>query len=235
MLALLPNLGSALPGVFGPLIINGFGFDKFQTLLLNIPFGALQMIVIIFSCWVANRMKLKGVILLAAMLPVVTGCGMLYGLNRSASDRPALLVAYYIIAFLFSANPILLAWAVGNTAGTTKKSVTLSFYQAGTSAGALIGPLLFNANQAPEYRPAIAGVLGVFVAMIVLIVLQLLNLMRLNKKQIKRRIANGKSGVIVDQSMTTHVLAEKTQDVLDEPTAVLDLTDKENDEFVYVY
>lgn len=96
---MLPNLGSALPGVFGPLIIKGFGFDKFQTLLLNIPFGALQMIVIIFSCWVANRMKLKGVILLGAMLPVVTGCGMLYGLNRSASDQPALLVAYYIVAF----------------------------------------------------------------------------------------------------------------------------------------
>jgi len=62
------------------------------------------------------------------MLPVVTGCGMLYGLNRNTSDRPALLVACYIVAFLFAANPILLAWAVGNTAGATKKSITLAFY-----------------------------------------------------------------------------------------------------------
>jgi len=71
--------------------------------------------------------------------------------------------------------------------------------------------------------------------MIVLIVLQLLNLISLNKKQAKRRIANGKSGVIVDQSMTTHVITDKTEEVLSEPMTVLDLTDKQNDGFVYVY
>lgn len=236
VLALLPNLGSALPGVFGPLIIQGFGFDRFQTLLLNIPFGALQTIVVILSCWIANKMKIKGVILLGFMLPVVVGTAMLYGLNRGKSEQPALLSAYYIVAFLFAANPLLLAWVVGNTAGQTKKSVTLSFYQAGTSAGALIGPLLFSADQKPEYRPAIAGVLGVFIAMIILVVLQLFILIFSNKKQQKRRIANGKSGVIIDQSMTTQVNpVGKTQEVLDEPTQALDLTDKENDEFVYIY
>lgn len=235
VLALLPNLGSALTSVFGPLIITGFGFDKFQTLLLNIPFGAVQTIVIIVSCWVANRMKLKGVILLGFMVPVVVGTAMLYGLNRNASDRPALLVAYYLLAFLFSANPLLLVWVVGNTAGETKKSVTLSLYQAGSSAGALIGPLLFSSEQAPEYRPGIAGVLGVFIAMIVFIVLQLFILIFLNKQQVKRRIANGKSGVILDQSMTTEVnTGGKTQELLAEQIP-LDLTDKENDEFVYIY
>ncbi|OBT57836.1 hypothetical protein VE04_01960 [Pseudogymnoascus sp. 24MN13] len=236
VLAMLPNLGSALTSVFGPLIITGFGFDKFQTLLLNIPFGAVQTLVIIASCWVANKAKLKGVILLGFMLPVVVGTGMLYGLNRNASDRPALLVAYYLTAFLFAANPLLLVWVVGNTAGETKKSVTLSLYQAGSSAGALIGPLLFSADQKPEYRPGIAGVLGVFVAMIVVIVLQLFLLIYLNKQQVKRRIANGKSGVIVDRSMTTEVHTDgKTQDLLAEEILPMDLTDKQNDEFVYIY
>jgi len=54
-------------------------------------------------------------------------------------------------------------------------------------------------------------------------------------KQERRRIANGKSGAIVDQSMITHVMTDKTEEVLREPTAVLDLTDKQNDEFVYAY
>ncbi|KFY94065.1 hypothetical protein V498_04077 [Pseudogymnoascus sp. VKM F-4517 (FW-2822)] len=114
----------------------------------------------------------------------------------------------------------------------------MAFYQAGTSAGALIGPLLFTAEQAPEYHPAIGGVLGVFVAMMVLLGVQIANLMWLNKKQEKRRIANGKSGVIVDRSMTTNVNVDsKTQEaeVLGERAEVFDLTDKENDEFVYVY
>lgn len=236
VLAMLPNLGSALTSVFGPLIISGFGFDNYQTLLLNIPFGAVQTLVIVASCWVANKMKLKGVILLGFMLPVVVGTGMLYGLGRNVSDRPALLVAYYLTAFLFAANPLLLGWVVGNTAGETKKSVTLSLYQAGSSAGALIGPLLFSEDQKPEYRPGIAGVLGVFVAMIAFIVLQLSLLIYLNKQQVKRRIANGKSGVIVDRSMTTEVnTGGKAQDLLAEEVLPVDLTDRENDEFVYIY
>ena len=173
ILGLLPNLGSALPSVFGPLLIQGFGFDKYQASLLNMPFGALQTIVIVFSCYAAQKMKLKGVLLAAFMVPVVIGTSMLYGINRAASDRPALLVAYYILAFLFSANPLLLAWVVGNTGGATKKSTTLALYQAGVSAGAMIGPLLFSADQAPEYHPGIAGVLGVFIAMIILVFLQL--------------------------------------------------------------
>ncbi|ELR09202.1 hypothetical protein GMDG_03779 [Pseudogymnoascus destructans 20631-21] len=112
----------------------------------------------------------------------------------------------------------------------------MAFYQAGTSAGALIGPLLFTADQAPEYHPAIGGVLGVFVAMMVLLGVQIANLMWLNKKQEKRRIANGKSGVIVDRSMTTNVnIDSKTQEVSGDREEVLDLTDKRNDEFVYVY
>jgi MFS family permease len=237
VLAILPNLGSALPGVFGPLIIKGFGFDKYTTLLLNIPYGAMTLFVVVLSCWVANRLKLKGVILAAFMIFPVIGCGLLYGLGRGANLRGPLLFAYYLTSFLYAGNPILLAWAVGNTAGQTKKSVTMSFYQAGTSSGALIGPLLFTADQAPEYHPAIGGVLGVFIAMIALIGVQVVNLMRLNKKQARRRVANGKNAVIVDRSMTTNLEIDKRteQEVAEDRAEVLDLTDKENDEFVYVY
>jgi MFS family permease len=237
VLAILPNLGSALPGVFGPLIIKGFGFSSYTTLLLNIPYGAMTLFVVVLSCSVANRLKIKGAILAAFMIFPVIGCGMLYGLSREARMRPALLVAYYITSFLFAGNPILLAWAVGNTAGQTKRSVTMAFYQAGTSSGALIGPLLFTADQAPEYHPAIGGVLGVFIAMIILIGLQTLNLMRLNRKQAKRRVANGKSEIIVDRSMTTNLNLENRteQEVMDDRAEVIDMTDKENDEFVYVY
>ena len=73
--------------------------------------------------------------------------------------------------------------------------------------------------------------------MIVLIGVQTLNLMRLNKKQAKRRVANGKSAVIVDRSMTTNLNLENRteQEMLDDAAEVLDVTDKENDEFVYVY
>jgi hypothetical protein len=236
VLAMLPNMGSALTSFSGLLIINGFGFDKFQASLLNIPFGAMQTIVIILSCWTAQKMKLKGLILVAFMIPVVVGNAMLYGLNRGPSNRPALLTAYYLLAFLFAGNPLLLSWVLGNTAGATKKSVTLALYQAGLSAGDLIGPLLFNADQAPEYHPAIAGVLGVFIAMIVFVLLQLALLVFLNRRQAKKRVRNGKSAAINNQSMATKIATGgKVQDQLLAELAVQDMTNRENDEFVYVY
>lgn len=236
ILAMLPNLGSTLPSIFGPLIVKGFGFDEFQTLLLNMPFGAVQTIVILIGCYAANSMKLKGPILFVCMLPVVAGTAMLYALDRDESDQPALLAAYYLVAFLFSANPLLLVWVVGNTAGATKKSVTLALYQAGLSAGNLIGPLLFNDEDAPEYRPGIAGVLGVFIAMVVCVVLQLCILMFMNRLQAKKRVRNGKSAEIVDQSMRTQVAAGgKDQERVVDETIDSDLTDRQNDEFVYIY
>lgn len=236
ILAMLPNLGSTLPSIFGPLIVRGFGFDEFQTLLLNMPFGAVQTIVILIGCYAANSMKLKGPILFICMLPVVAGTAMLYALDRGESDQPALLAAYYLVAFLFSANPLLLVWVVGNTAGATKKSVTLALYQAGLSAGNLIGPLLFNDEDAPEYRPGIAGVLGVFIAMVVCVAIQLGILMFMNRLQAKKRVRNGKSAEIVDQSMRTQVASggKDQERVVDEPVDS-DLTDRQNDEFVYIY
>lgn len=236
ILALLPNLGSSLPSIFGPLIVKGFGFDEYQTLLLNMPFGAVQTIVILLGCWAAHSMRIKSAILFVFMLPVVAGTAMLYKLDRNESSQPALLAAYYIIAFLFSANPLLLSWMVGNTAGATKKSVTVSLYQAGLSAGNLIGPLLFSDDQAPEYRQGILGVLGVFIAMVACVVIQAAILFVMNKFQAKKRVRNGKSAEIVDRSMQAGVTAtdEKTGDeVADEVPP--DMTDRQNDEFVYIY
>ncbi|BCS23610.1 uncharacterized protein APUU_40054S [Aspergillus puulaauensis] len=236
-MAVLPNMGSAMTSIFGPLIITGFGFDKFQTSLLNIPFGAVQTVVIVASCWAASKVKIKSAVLIGFTLPVIVGIAMLYGLKRDASQRPALLVAYYLCAFLFAGNPLLLAWLVGNTAGATKKSTTLALFQAGVSAGALAGPLLFTSDQAPGYLPGIRGVLGLFIALIGAVIIQLCNLVFLNKMQRKKRIANGKSADIIDQSMRTDINAGakgQDQEETGEP-AYEDLTDRQNDQFVYIY
>lgn len=236
VLAILPNLGSALPSFFGPLILEGFGFDTYRTMLLNIPFGAVQGIVILASCWTANRMKVKGIILLGFMLPVVAGTAMLLGLKRGESQRPALLVAYYLTAFIFAANPLLMAWVLGNTGGATKTSTTFSLFQAGLSAGDMIGPLLFSANQAPEYLPGIAGVLGVFIAMILCVILQIGILVFLNKQQSKKRVRNGKSAGVIDRSMQRQINEDrKAEQIIVGDVISWDMTDRENDEFVYIY
>ena len=251
-LSLLLNVGASVTNTFGPLIISGFGYDKFITSLLNMPFGALQFIVILFASWAARRFKNKSVTLVLLVVPVVAGLAMLYTISHTKSNQGALMAGYYLLAFLFGGNPLIVSWIVGNTAGTTKKSAVMSVYNAASSAGNIIGPLLFNAKDAPTYRPGLRAVLGIFVALAACVILQAANLMFLNKLQERRRVKNGKPAKIKDLSMQN-----KYQDAEEQPDlssgvaegdaeagtqhvrigdqAFLDLTDRKNDEFVYIY
>ncbi|KAF2482676.1 major facilitator superfamily domain-containing protein [Neohortaea acidophila] len=138
-LAMLNNVGASVTNTFGPLILDGLHFDPYTTSLLNIPFGAMQWLVIIFASWAAQRWKVKSVFLFMLTLPVIAGAAMLYTISHTKSHEGALLAAYYLLAFLFGGNPLIVAWIVANTAGTTKKSAVLSLYNASSAAGNIIG------------------------------------------------------------------------------------------------
>lgn len=236
-LALCLNVTASVTNTFGPIILDGFGFDPKQTSLLNIPFGAVQLIVIFPASYLAHRFRNKSGFLAAVMLPVLAGAAMLYALERSYT--PPLLAAYYMLAFLFGANPLMVSWIISNFGGTSKKSIILSLFNIGVSAGNIIGPLLFNDNDAPEYKPGLTKTMGITAAMIGAIGLQFLNLVWLNKRQERRRVQNGKPAKIHDLSMERHYTSgrqdEETGGVQLGENAFKDLTDTKNDEFVYVY
>lgn len=130
----------------------------------------------------------------------------------------------------------------------------MSVYNAASSAGNIIGPLLFQSSDAPEYHPGLRAVLAIFVTLAACTVIQLGNLMFLNKLQERKRVKNGKPAKIKDRSMDTkyHDADEQPDDfgtglAEGDPegrpahhtrigdNAFLDLTDRKNDEFVYIY
>jgi hypothetical protein len=229
-MSLLLNVGAAVTNTFGPLILSGLGFNKYITSLLNMPFGAVQFFIILLASYAAQKARLKAPVLLFLVLPVLAGLAMLYAIPRK--DTGALLGGYYLLAFLFGGNPLIVSWIVGNTAGTTKKSIVMSLYNAGSSAGNIVGPLLFNASDAPTYHPGLRSTLAIFVTLAVVILIQLVNLIFLNKLQARKRVANGKSAVIHDVSMEDHYVDIDTEGVGEH---AFDLTDGKNDEFVYIY
>jgi hypothetical protein len=229
-MSLLLNVGAAVTNTFGPLILSGLGFNKYITSLLNMPFGAVQFIIILLASYAAQKARLKAPVLLFLVLPVLAGLAMLYAIPRK--DTGALLGGYYLLAFLFGGNPLIVSWIVGNTAGTTKKSIIMSLYNAGSSAGNIVGPLLFSASDAPTYHPGLRSTLAIFVTLAAVILIQLVNLIFLNKLQARKRVANGKSAVIHDVSMEDHYVDIDTEGVGEH---AFDLTDGKNDEFVYIY
>ena len=252
-MSMLLNVGASVTNTFGPLILSGLGFDKYTTSLLNIPFGFVQFIIIIWASWMAARFRWKSIVLFSLVIPVVAGLAMLYTLKHNKANEGALLAGYYLLAFLFGGNPLIVAWIVGNTAGTTKKSVVMSCYNGASSAGNIVGPLLFNSATAPTYHPGLRSVLAIFVTLGAVTIIQLANLMFLNKLQERKRVKNGKPAKMVDHSMESkyHDADEQVDEVAGvaegDPEAApahhhrvgeqafLDLTDRKNDEFIYIY
>jgi len=243
-MAMLLNIGASVTNIFGPLILGGLGFDKYKTTLLTMPFGALQMIMILLASYLAQTARLKGAILAVFMLPVVAGLAILYAVDRTKSAQGALLAGYYLLSFLFGGNPLVVTWIIGNTAGTTKKSVAMSLYNAASSAGNIVGPLLFSSKDAPSYHPGLRACLGIFSAMAVAVLIQWANLWFLNQQQARRRVRNGKSAKIIDHSMQSNFQGIMNGSEGDEmgqnashagSNANEDLTDRQNDEFVYIY
>ncbi|KAJ8095007.1 hypothetical protein PM082_010225 [Marasmius tenuissimus] len=143
-----------------------------------------------------------------------------------------------------------------NTGGSTKRSVMMSAYNGAAAAGNIIGPLLFTDNGAPLYAPGLRAILGIFVALLGVVGLQVLNLIMLNKLKERQRVRNGKPAKLYDTSMDAkfqtadaalNVAEASTSPTDSDPAhenpgyvhlggnAFKDVTDKDNDEFVYVY
>lgn len=230
------NLGAQVVNTFGPLILDGLGFDKYTTSLLNIPFGAMQYIVIMAVAYAAVKFRWKSLTLGTIVVPIIIGLVILFVMPRTVNHTGILLLGYYLLSFIFGCNTIIVAWILANTAGQTKKSAMMSLYNAASSAGNIVGPQLFQSADAPKYVPGLRATLGVYIAIFWAVIIQVANLVMMNKLQQKRRVAHGKPAKIHDYSMDeryTEMNAGSGAQVGD--FAFADLTDKQNDEFVYVY
>ncbi|TNY19526.1 major facilitator superfamily domain-containing protein [Rhodotorula diobovata] len=254
-LTLLSNVMPYSYSTFGPLLLNGIaGLDKRTTLLLQPPFGCLQILAIWLTSWLAYRFRAKGIFYALLYLPVLLGFALLYALPRDRANLGPLLFGFYLQAFSFGANPLLIGWIGANVAGKTKKSATMSLYMAASAAGNIIAPNLFKASDAPLYLHGL-------MMNLILTAITLLNIAALvavlwwqNQQKMKQRVANGKPAKLVDLSMErkyNEALAPPRADEIEEIPSVdgtataapeeeakpadEDLTDKQNDEFIYVY
>lgn len=71
----------------------------------------------------------------------------------------------------------------------------------GQSIGNVVGPLLYTQADAPSYSRGLRSNLALYIAIMVLVVVTTAHLKMLNKNHAKRRVAMGKSAVIIDTSL----------------------------------
>ncbi|GAM89756.1 hypothetical protein ANO11243_077950 [Dothideomycetidae sp. 11243] len=225
---------------FGTLIIKEFGFTSFQTILFNIPFGAVQLVAILGGAWIVTKTKLKSPVLACLSIPPIIGCTMLIYIKRNSHNKGVLLFAYYLISVYPGITPLVYSWSAGNTAGESKKKITTAILFMCQCAGNITGPQLYQTGDAPLYHRGLMSNLALFVVLIGLYAVQVAYLFFLNKRHAKRRVAEGKLEKIIDRSMLEvkhgyHNKEEAEESRQIGSQAFQDLTDWQNSSFVYVY
>lgn len=238
---ILCSIPSGGVSTFGPLIVSSFGFDSFTTILFNIPFGAVQIVSTLGGAWLATKLKKKSPVLLLLCIPPIVGIVMLMCIPYSKKDQGALLAGYYLISCYPGITPLIYSWSGQNTAGDTKRKLNTGILFVGACAGNIIGPHLFNTNEAPHYTRGLRVNLALFVGLMVEIVFTMFWIALLNRRHARTRESKGKSAKIVDLSMQKPIssddkdeTAEQNADVQGDK-AFNDETDLQNEDFIFLY
>lgn len=230
------NLGAQVTTTFGPLIMNGLGYDSQTAILFNIPFGALQYIVVLGIAFIATRFRWQSLTLGMSLFPVIIGLVILFIVPHTPNNQAFLLLGYHLLSFILSFNGLTIFWILANTAGQTKKATMMSLYNAAAAVGNIIGPILFRDSDAPKYEFGLKATLGVYIVVFWLVIILVANLVVLNRMQETKRISRGKPSKLHDHSMDRSYTEVGVVDgYVVGNFAFADLTDRQNDEFVYVY
>ncbi|KAJ6499053.1 MFS general substrate transporter [Mycena sanguinolenta] len=226
-------------GAFGPLIIQGFGFNAFDTILFNIPFSALQLIATLGAAAISTKIKLKWPVIFVVSLPPIAGAAALFTLGREASLRNTLLGCYYVLSFFPALQPMLYTWSAQNTAGHTKKTCTTGIVFIAQCAGNILGPLVYKTQDKPYYKPGLICDLICWILLAFFTLVTAAYLKFLNQRHADRRAVLGKPAEVIDTSLETvkeskRRVAGNGGDDVQNLQSFHDLTDLANEDFLYV-
>lgn len=83
---------------FGPLIINSFVSDHFQTMLFNVPVGISHVVSVSVSSYVSMKWKLKGPVIAILCIPPIVGFAILLSFTHDVAHRGVLLAGYFCLS-----------------------------------------------------------------------------------------------------------------------------------------
>ncbi|KAJ5798703.1 uncharacterized protein N7503_006208 [Penicillium pulvis] len=151
---------------FSAIIIEGFGYSSFKSLLLQMPMGASQLVFLIITAGIATYVKSSRIMaMIFNVIVAVIGIVLIYTLNDT--HKIAKLVGLAFVAAFAVNIPLSLSIVTSNVAGATKRSTISVAIFAAYCVGNIVGPQFFFASQEPKYQSGIEAslcglVLGIF-------------------------------------------------------------------------
>ncbi|KJZ75222.1 hypothetical protein HIM_05416 [Hirsutella minnesotensis 3608] len=202
---------------FGSLVIQGLGFGRFTTLLLQSASFLVQLVMVLICTYGSARFRnTRTYFMTLCFALAMVGSSIVR--QRPPSERWTR-YAGYCIAMAFSANfPLILSMLSGNFGGFTKKVTVNAIVFMAYCAGNIVGPQLFLAREAPTYTSGFLSMMICFsIGFLTCIVLRLY-LWRENKRRDRVQGAPGANPIEGDLMVN-----------------LMDKTDKEIPQFRYVY
>ncbi|KAJ5675239.1 MFS transporter [Penicillium maclennaniae] len=152
VMAFLITIANGPVSSFAPIIINSFGFNPLNSLLLGMPAGFWGGLIELIGPFAAYKIpQSRTIIIVVVQLGVVAACLVL--LLLPWTNRPGLLIGVYLLSSFGGSYAVLMGLQLANTAGYTKRVVVSSGIYIAYCVGNFIGPLIFAESTAPRYRP----------------------------------------------------------------------------------
>jgi hypothetical protein len=167
LIQLFLTLPSGGLGAFANIIIKSFGFTTWQTQLLQMVSGAVQVTAMLSAVWVDQRTRQTILPMMASVVPTIAGTIVLMIVPFERSKRVGLLFAYYIMISFWACSGLALSLVTRNVGGQTKKTVVIAVNFVFWATGNSIGPQVFQSKDAPRYFLALAIILGCFVLLLI--------------------------------------------------------------------
>ncbi|ERT01980.1 hypothetical protein HMPREF1624_00275 [Sporothrix schenckii ATCC 58251] len=210
LVADIPNGG--ITNFFSQLIVS-FGFTNEQSLLLGAPAGLIEAAALAGCGILGDRLHNRLLVSIAGVAASFIGMLLVAVLNNSPGQRIGRLIGCLLMQMSPTSFVALLSLIATNIAGWTKKTTVAAMYLIAYCVGNIIGPQVFRAKDAPDYRPAEITILVCYALCIVDVLFIYFWWRRQNALKVQARAAPGYRKVMGQE--------------------FYDLTDRENPEFNY--
>lgn len=154
---------------FSSLVINGFGWSKFNTMLVGLPAGFLQVLFIWITVIGIRVTKIPRCYwgLAAAILPLIGNIGIM---AVPMDSKWGIVVFTWLASLITPCMVVTMSLLASNIKGNTKKSAVSNGYFILYALGAIIAPQLWQTADAPRYIKGITADIVCFGCVIVLFV-----------------------------------------------------------------
>jgi cyanate permease len=134
--------------LFLPTIIKNMGYSANNAQLMSVPPYVCACFFTIAGSWWADRVRMRGVFMMAFQAVAIAGFAMLAG-----SGRPAVQYAGTVLAAIgiYPQIPLGMAWNSANIGGSLKRGTGIAMQVMGGNCGGIIASYVYLSRDGPRF------------------------------------------------------------------------------------